>query len=207
MRRRIDIQIARLELDALAKSYGLTQATRFVNLLEVAAIARDTKERATGETMRDRGFEVEFQIPLFDFGEVRARQAEQTYLQAVNRLAEKAVNARSQAREAYRSYRATYDIAAHYRREVLPLRKIITDETLLRYNAMQIDVFALLTEVRQRTASINASVEAQRDFWLATVDLAVAVMGGGAAAGSEAPAMAERARRGRGRPLMKTSNR
>jgi outer membrane protein TolC len=190
VRQRIDIQIARIELDALAKSYGLTQATRFVNLLEVAAIARDTKERATGETTRDRGFEVEFQIPLFDFGEVRARQAEQTYLQAVNRLAEKAVNARSQAREAYRSYRATYDIAAHYRREVLPLRKIITDETLLRYNAMQIDVFGLLTEVRQRTASINASVEAQRDFWLATVDLGVAVMGGGVAGGGEAPAMA-----------------
>lgn len=190
VRRRIDIQIARIELDTLAKSYGLTQATRFVNLLEVAAVSRDTKERRTGEKMRDRGFEVEFQIPLFDFGEVRTRQAEQTYLKAVNRLAEKAVNARSQAREAYRNYRATYDIAAHYRREVLPLRKIITDETLLRYNAMQIDVFALLSEVRQRTASINAGVEAQREFWLASVDLAVAVMGGGVAGTSEAPALA-----------------
>lgn len=179
VRRRVDLRIARLELAALAKSYGLTQATRFVNLLEAAHITRDVKERETGETKQDRGFEVEFQIPLFDFGEVRARQAEQTYLQAVNRLAEKAVNARSEAREAYRAYRATYDIAAHYRREVLPLRKIISDETVLRYNAMQIDVFALLTEVRQRTASINAGIEAQREFWLASVDLAVAVTGGG----------------------------
>jgi outer membrane protein TolC len=186
----VDIQIARLELEALAKSYGLTQATRFVNLLEAAAISRSTKERATGETTRDRGFEVELQIPIFDFGEVRVRQAEQTYLQAVNRLAEKAVNARSQAREAYRSYRATYDIAAHYRREVLPLRKVISEETLLRYNAMQIDVFALLTEVRQRTASIAASVDAQRDFWLASVDLGAAVLGGGAGTGSEAVSMA-----------------
>lgn len=190
VRRRIDIQIARLELDALAKSYGLTQATRFLNLLEVAYIDRDTKERETRQSKRDTGVEVEFQIPLFDFGEVRARQAEQTYQQAVNRLAEKAVNARSQAREAYRSYRATYDIAAHYRREVLPLRKIISEETLLRYNAMQIDVFALLAEVRQRTASINASVEAQQNFWLASVDLAASVMGGGAPSGaSEASAM------------------
>ena len=38
----------------------------------------------------------------------------------------------------------------HYRDEVLPLRKIISDETMLRYGAMQIDVFALLTEARQR---------------------------------------------------------
>jgi outer membrane protein TolC len=198
VQRRVDIQIARLELDALAKSHGLTQATRFVNLLEVAGIDRRTKERATGETIKDRGFELEFQIPIFDFGEVRARDAEHKYLQAVNRLAEKAVNARSQAREAYRNYRATYDIAAHYRREVLPLRKIISDEMLLRYNAMQIDVFALLTEVRQRTASLNASVDAQRDFWLASVDLATAVMGGGAGSGGEgssmtAPAPAESA--------------
>jgi hypothetical protein len=55
---------------------------------------------------------------------------------------------------------------------------------------MQIDVFGLLTEVRQRTTSINASVEAQREFWLATVDLGVAVMGGGVAGGGEAPVMA-----------------
>ena len=76
------------------------------------------------------------------------RQAEQAYMQAVNRLTAKAVNVRSEAREAYQRYRSTYDIARHYQREVLPLRKIISDETLLRYNAMQIDVFALLTEAR-----------------------------------------------------------
>ena len=56
---------------------------------------------------------------------------------------------------------------AHYQREVLPLRKIISDETLLRYNAMQIDVFALLAEARQRIAATTAAIEAQRDFWLA----------------------------------------
>ena len=60
---------------------------------------------------------------------------------------------------------------AHYQREVLPLRKIISDETLLRYNAMQIDVFALLTEARQRIAATAAAIEAQRDFWLASTNL------------------------------------
>ena len=50
---------------------------------------------------------------------------------------------------------------------MLPLRKIITDETMLRYGAMQIDVFSLLTEARQRIAANIAAIEAQRDFWLA----------------------------------------
>lgn len=181
LKRRVDLQIARIEIDALAKSYGLTQASRFINLLELQGIARTTKERETGERIRDRGFEVEFQIPLFDFGEVRVRQAEQTYMLAVNRLAERAVNVRSEARDAYRVYRSTYDIAAHYQREVLPLRKVISDETLLRYNAMQIDVFALLAEARQRIAATTAAIEAKREYWMAKTSLLVAVVGGGSA--------------------------
>jgi outer membrane protein TolC len=178
VRRRVDLQIARIEVDALAKSYGLTGATRFINLLEVAGVSKTTRE-ADGTPIRARGVGVEFQIPLFDFGEARVRHAEQTYMQAVNRLIEKAVSVRSEARDAYGVYRSTYDIAAHYRREVLPLRKIISDETILRYNAMQIDVFALLLEARQRIMATTAAIEAQRNFWLATTNLLVAVVGGG----------------------------
>lgn len=183
--RRVDLQIARIELQALAKTYDLSQASRFVNLLDLSGIRKTQKERGTGENLDTRGYEVEFQIPIFDLGEARVRMAAETYMQAFNRLTEKAINVRSEAREAYRSYRSTYDIARHYRSEVLPLRKIISDETLLRYNAMQIDVFALLTEARQRIAATNQAIEAQRDFWLASVDLGVAVVGGGGAGAGE----------------------
>ncbi len=183
VRRRVDLQMARIETDVLAKSYGLTNATRFINLFEVAGIAK--KQREDGETTRERGFEVELQVPLFDFGEVKVRQAEENYLQAVNKLTAKAVNVRSEAREAHQAYRASFDIARHYRREVLPLRKIISDETLLRYNAMQIDVFALLSEARQRITATNAAIEAERDFWLAETNLGAAVLGRTTAASPE----------------------
>jgi outer membrane protein TolC len=178
----IDLQIGRIELDALAKSFGLTQATRFLNLLDLSAVGKTTIDKPTGRRIRDVGFDAEVQIPLFDFGEARVREAGETYMQAVNRLAEMAVNARSQAREAYQAYRSSYDIAAHYRNEVLPLRKIISDEMLLRYNAMMIDVFGLLIEARERIASTTQGVEAERDFWLAAVDLDAAVLGGGISA-------------------------
>ena len=176
VRRRVDLQMARIEVDLLARSYGLSGATRFLNLLDVAGVSKQTRQN--GETTRERGFELAFQVPLFDFGDVKVRQAEQAYLQAVNRLVAKAVNVRSQAREAYRGYRAAYDIARHYRREVLPLRQIISDETLLRYNAMQIDVFTLLNETRQRIGSATAAIEAEREFWLAETNLAAALLGG-----------------------------
>jgi outer membrane protein TolC len=175
---RIDLQIARLELVALAKSLDLTQATRFVTLLDVAGIDKRTHDPDT-PPFRERGFDVAFQIPVFDGGEVRVRQATETYNQAFNRLTEKAINVRSQARDAYRTYRSTYDIAGHYQREILPLRKTITEEMQLRFSSMQVDVFALVTEERQRIASMRAAIDAKRNFYLAQSDLQTAVNGGG----------------------------
>jgi outer membrane protein TolC len=178
LRRRVDLEIARIELDALAKAHGLTNATRFINLLDVAGVSR-TQRDAAGTGGTGGGAEVAFQIPVFDLGEARVRAATETYMQAVNRLTEKAVNVRSEAREAYRAYRSRYDIAMHLRNDVLPLRKIISDETMLRYGAMQIDVFALLAEARARIAANMAAIEAQREFWLASTNLDVAIVGGG----------------------------
>lgn len=182
---RLDLQIARIDLNSLAKSYGLTSATRFLNLLDVSAVGKTTVDKLTGEHIRDLGFEAAIQIPLFDFGEVRVRKAEETYMQAVNHLVEMSVNARSQAREAYQAYRSAYGIAARYRDEVLPLRQTISDETSLRYNAMMTDVFGLLTEARERITSRSNGIEAERDFWLSTVDLDAAILAGSPGAGSQ----------------------
>lgn len=175
---RIDLQIARIELAALAKALNLTEATRFVTMLDVAGIDRKTRDPESAP-FRERGFDVQFQIPIFDGGEVRIRQAAATYSQAFNRLTEKAVNVRSEARDAFRVYRSTYDIAGQYQREVLPLRKIISDETQLRFSSMQIDIFTLLTEARQRIAALRAAIEAKRNFWLAQSELQTVVNGGG----------------------------
>lgn len=188
--KRVDLQVGRIELEALAKQYGLTQATRFVNMLEAAGISKKTTAN-DGSTERTRGLSAQLEIPIFDFGEVRVRSAEARYLQAVNRLIDKAVNVRSEAREAYRAYRATYDIASHYQRDVLPLRKIITEESQLRFSAMQIDVFALLQEARQRIAVLKASIESKRAFWQASNDLTAAIVGGGAGGASESRFVAD----------------
>lgn len=182
--RRLDLQIARIELQALSRSLDLTNATRMVSVVELSGIKKQV--RTEGETERERGFELELQIPIFDLGSGKLRQAEETYMASVNRLTAKAINVRSEAREAYGAYRAAYDIARHYQREVLPLRKIISDETLLRYNAMQIDVFTLLSEARARIASTTTAIETERAFWLAATNLGASVLGGGAAS-AEAP--------------------
>ena len=186
--RRADLVVARLELDALALQLGLVRKTRLINVLEVSGISTSEKETKTVAGLPEvdkvsrRGLELEVQIPIYDFGEARVRLAEETYMQAVNRLLERAVNARSQAREAYQLYRGTYDLARHYEREVLPLRKIVAEEALLNYNAMTRDLFALIADARARVLANVQAIEARRDFWLATVELHAAIAGGGASA-------------------------
>ncbi|MBX6329973.1 MAG: TolC family protein [Pseudolabrys sp.] len=188
VRKRLDLQVARTELAALAKSYGLTHATRFVSLLEAGPAFKTTRDREKGEAVRDSGVDVEFEIPIFDFGETRIRQAEQTYLKAVNRLLQLAVNVRSEAREAYQGYRSTYDVAQHYQREILPLHNIINEQMQLQYSAMQSDVFALLAEARQRIAANRAAIAAKLAFWLASSRLREAIYGGARSAEPETEA-------------------
>jgi len=106
---------------------------------------------------------------------------------AVNRLLEKAVNARSEAREAYATYRGRYEIARAYQTRVLPLRKVITDESQLQYNGMLVDAFELLTNARENVASNVAAIRAKRDFFIADIDFQAALIGGGA---SDEPAAA-----------------
>ena len=180
MSHRVDLQIARIEVEALAKSYGLTRATRFINVLDASGISKTQKDRGSGEPHSDGGgFDIVFEVPIFDFGRPRVREAEQRYMQAVNLLAEDAINARSEARAAYRTYRSAYEISGHYRRDVLPLRQIAFDQAQLQFNSMLIDVFSLVTESRQLINATVNGIEAKRDFWIASTDLGVAVLGGG----------------------------
>jgi len=174
LRERLDLQAVKLETEALAKNLGLTRATRFIDVLEFGP-ARVTE---TPEP-RKKGYEISFELPLFDWGGARVAKAESLYMQAVHRAADAAVKARSEVREAYAAYRSTYDLARHYRDEVVPLRKKISDESLLRYNGMLIGVFELIADAREQVASVAASIDALRDFWLAEAELQQAVTAGG----------------------------
>lgn len=88
-----------------------------------------------------------------------------------------AVKVRSQARTAYFSYRSAFDIAQHLQTEVLPTRKFIHDELLLRYNGMLTSVFDVLADSQLQTQTMQAAVSAQRDFWLAHADLQAVLAG------------------------------
>jgi len=179
---RVDLQVAKLELEANASAHGLTEATRFVTDLEIVSGFETEREKEDGKISKvtTTSKEVEFVIPIFDSGKARMRKAELAYMRAANQLAEKAVNVRSEARSAYEAYRSTYDIARHYRNSLVPLRTKIEQESLLTYNGMITNTFELLTDIREKINAVQFSINARRDFWLAAANLTAAIHGGGA---------------------------
>ena len=181
---RLDVQAAKQTAEQTARQLGLTRSTRFVNLLDLGLV-----HNRSNEAPIQRGWELAIELPLFDGGGVRLARAEAVYRQALHRAAEAAVNARSEVREAYGAWRSAFDIARHHQDEIVPLRQLIADENLLRYNGMLIGVFELLADARLQIGSVKAAIEARRDFWLAQADLDMALVGKpGTSAGPAAPA-------------------
>jgi outer membrane protein TolC len=178
LRSRVDLKIAKSELEAVARSYKLTDATRYLTDLEILAGAEFEKPKGGDTELAKKRMELEFAIPIFDSGKARVRKAEFEYMQAANKLAEKAVNIRSEARGAYDKYRSSYEVARHYRDKVVPLRETISQESLLEYNGMIASTFELLSDTRSKINALLVSVNAKQNFWMAEIDFRAAIHGG-----------------------------
>ncbi len=185
--KRMDLQVARLELQATAQSYRLEDVTRIVTDIELVGTWEKEREREDGKILSDisKTASLEFRIPIFDSGQARLRKGELAYMRAANRLAELAVNTRSQARSAYLSYRSNYDIARHYRNNVLPLRDAIEEQSMRNYNGMITSTFELISDTREKIESTILAVKAKRDFWLAEANLSPVIYGGDAGSASK----------------------
>ncbi len=177
IRERLDVRSSLAEADFVANSLGWVKASGFVNALDMSYARNTTVETADGHTAIKRGWGLELPIPVFDWGGAANAKAQSTYMRAVARVRQTAINARSEAREAYHGYRTAHDLAIHYQDEVVPLRKFISDETLLRYNGMLLSAFDLLSDMRLQIMAVNGAIDAKRDFWLAEADLQTALTG------------------------------
>ena len=177
LRERLDVRSAQAESGFVAGQLGARQVLGYVDGLTLGIKSTTEFDNAAGGQSAKRGAELEFPLPVFDWGGPRNARAQAVYLQSQARVRDVAIKARSEAREAYHGYRTAYDLARHYRDEIVPLRKFINDEIVLRYNGMLASVWDVLADTRQQVMSVNSAIEAQRDFWLAETDLQTTLTG------------------------------
>jgi outer membrane protein TolC len=173
---RLDIQLAQSALNVSAKAQGLETINSFTDI--ELGVRRDTVfDNGSGAKSNPRGYEIDLRLPIFDWGGMRRDAMTGQTLAAANQLEAVTRAAGSHLRESYSAYRTAYDIARHHRDEVVPLRRAIADENLLRYNGMLIGVFELLADSRDQVSTVMAAINAEQQFWLADANLQASLVG------------------------------
>lgn len=173
---RLDVQLARLEVATAGKAQGLDLVGRLLDT-EIGGRHDTVFDNASGERQNRNGFEIDIRLPLFDWGGAQRAAMNAQSVLAVNRYDAVIRSASSQLRESYSGYRTAWDLARHYRDEIVPLRQVISEENVLRYNGMLIGVFELLADMRDQVAAVMSAIEAQQQFWLADAALSSTVIG------------------------------
>jgi outer membrane protein TolC len=168
---RLDVKVAKLNIEKMAENFNLGRKSAFFSAAELGHVM----EKTEGE--KERGYELEFRIPIFDSGGIKNEKAKMLFEQAQAQAEATAIAAASNARSALAEYLSTWEIATHFVEEVLPLRQRLSQEQLLMYNGMLISVFDLLKDVRSAIDVEANYVDAIRDFWLADTNLQQALTG------------------------------
>lgn len=164
--RRTDLAAAKKE------ALGLTHAVQLArNLRWLAPLGIGVQFQRGGDGEKSYGPRVELGLPIFNHGQTRIARLESERQRAENQVAALAVDIRSEARESRARVGATARTARHYRNALLPLQKIIVDETLKFYNGMLIGVYDLLLASQNQVQTARQYVAANRDFWLAWTEL------------------------------------
>ncbi len=166
-----------LERDALEASFALAETrSRLEGIARRTGIARtagwlpDITVDAHSERDQSNweiGGGAHVSVPIFDRqqGTLAAREAEFDAL--LERYLGMAVDVRSSARELAARLRSAHARAKHFRDAILPARRRVLEQALLQYNAMQIDVFRLLSAQRDVLDSELHRLDALREFWVA----------------------------------------
>ncbi len=81
------------------------------------------------------------------------------------------VKTRSIARLSYESYLEKYQGVKSYKEEILPTQKKISEENLLRYNGMLIDVFHLLEDVETQSKTVMDYIDVNTAFLIQSARL------------------------------------
>jgi cobalt-zinc-cadmium efflux system outer membrane protein len=171
MRRRLDLQSVRAQVDGLADAVKLARRVPFV-ALQVGALGE--ADPGSGPTL---GPFFELEVPIFDWGQAEIARAEATLRQVERRLQGMAIDARSEVRLS-RARMVTERMLADYARDrVVPVRAEMVRLGQERYDAMLLGVYELIELKMHEYEAHVELVEHHRAYWTARAELELAVGG------------------------------
>ena len=172
---RLDVQAARLEYELLLKGLGLDELSSYT---DIELGYRNDRINDAGSISNKKGYELEVKIPIFDWGDLQ-RDAVQSELTAKQqRYKNTVLAAASELRESYQGYRTAYDIAKHYKDQIIPMYETLLDEATYEYNGMIIGVFELVQVGLEKASAEIRAIDALQNLHLAELKLNSVLVGG-----------------------------
>ena len=173
MRQRLDVAAARQNATNIAAAFNLRSRTRLLPLDLTVGV--EAEREPEGEWLVGPSLDIE--LPIFNRGQADLARLAAQFQQAQHELRARAVNARSEVREARDKLVAYRELADYYQKILLPLRIQIVNQTLLQYNAMQLGPFHLLAAKERELDAERDYIEAVKNYWTARAELERAIGG------------------------------
>jgi len=169
---RLDLQANYLQVTNQVKSLGLTKSFRLVGVLDFGV---NSERETDSQTRTGPTFTIE--LPIFNQGQARIARGEAALRQSQDKFEGLAVEVRSQIRELRDELTSKREIARFYQGELLPGQRRILNESLIQYNAMEIENFELFSAKAEEARTEREYLEAVRDYWITRAELERAVGG------------------------------
>jgi cobalt-zinc-cadmium efflux system outer membrane protein len=169
---RLDLQANYLQVTNQVKSLGLTKSFRLVGVLDFGV---NSERETDSQTRTGPTFTIE--LPIFNQGQARIARGEAALRRSQDKFEALAVEVRSQIRELRDELTSKREIARFYQGELLPGQRRILNESLIQYNAMEIENFELFSAKAEEARTEREYLEAVRDYWITRAELERAVGG------------------------------
>jgi cobalt-zinc-cadmium efflux system outer membrane protein len=170
---RRDLIAMRMQVDAIGQALALKTKTRF--LPAGINVGVDTEKQTDGQ--RITGPTLDLELPIFDQGQGEIGKLTAEYRQAQRKLQSLAIQIRSEVREARGTLKINRDQVAYFKKVVVPLNVKSVNQTLLQYNAMQVNTYDLFLTKQRELDSEREYIQAWRDYWISRTQLEEAVGG------------------------------
>ena len=172
LNQRFDLAATRNQAESIAAALRLEKHVRFTPVLLVGALAdrMPDSQPVTGPTL-------DLVVPVFDQGQPKVARLAAEYRQARDNYEGLKINICSEVRQAQAALVAAREETEFSQKHLLPLSQSILTETFRHYNAMEISPYELLLSKEHEQTAEGSSIIALRDYWLAHVQLEMAIGG------------------------------
>jgi len=171
MEQRLDLAVARQQMEVLSRTAELTRLYRLLPTGEAGVSAHREPEDGFWST----GPSLALPIPIFDQRQAVLASNLAELRQSEERYAALAVDIRADVRRAWVRMQAARRRAEYCRTVALPRRQRVVDETQKEYNAMLVGVFQLLQAKRDEVETARRYLDALTGYWVGRAELERAV--------------------------------